>query len=146
MHPSPLQPSPTPSPLSRAASCPLAALAREAEGMIGRHQACDRLAREAADPRVRAAADREMDALGEALDRLAERAAGLPAGSREGALLALVLAAGEAEILAVSDDAPAPALERLVRHLWTARRALEREASLPAAVSEFWMPRRLAPG
>ncbi|MGJ3264550.1 MAG: hypothetical protein ACFE0R_15080 [Salinarimonas sp.] len=140
MHPSPLQPSPTPSPLSRAAPCPLAALAREAEGMIGRHRACDRLAREAADPRARAAAGREMDGLGEALDRLAERAAGLRAASAEGALFALVLAAGEAETLDVFDTDPAPVLRRLMRRLWTIRRHLETRATLPDPVARFWMP------
>jgi len=91
-----------------------------------------------------------MDALGEALDRLAERAAGLRAASAEGALFALVLAAGEAETLDVFDTdsaaLSAPILARLAAHLWTLRRWLERDAALPEPVAQFWMPRHLEPG
>ncbi|WP_349371115.1 hypothetical protein [Salinarimonas sp.] len=127
------------------ADCPLRALAREADAMIARKHLCDGRAIDAPTPDERQAAHAEMDRLGRALDRLATRAAYLSVGSREGALLALVLAAGEAEMVAVADEAPGPALERLVRHLWTIRRVLERDAALPEPVAEYWMPRRLAP-
>ncbi|GGK31426.1 hypothetical protein [Salinarimonas ramus] len=135
------------SPFARAnaPACPLHALALEAEGMIGRANALDERAGAADTSGERAAANAAMDEVGRGLDRLSERAARLAAGSREGALFALVLAAGEAKTLAVSDDAPGPALDRLVRHLWTIRRALERDAALPERVCEYWMPRRSRP-
>jgi hypothetical protein len=145
---SPLDHTPAPrSPLSHPPNpaCPLAALAREAETLIARKHACDRRSIDAATEAERAAAGREMDALGEALDRLAERAAGLRAASAEGALFALVLAAAEVETLDVFDTDPAPILARLAAHLWTLRGLLERDGALPDPVAQFWMPRHLEP-
>lgn len=150
MVPSPIPAAPAAaSPFARAdhtRDCPLHALAREADALIARKTACDARAIDAPGPAERRAAQKEMDRLGRALDGLATWAAYLPAASREGALFALVLAAGEVETIAIADEAPGPALERLVRHLWTIRRVLEREAALPEAAGEYWMPRRLAPG
>ncbi|WP_349370027.1 hypothetical protein [Salinarimonas sp.] len=127
-----------------ASACPLARLCAEAERLLVRRSAAERVVEEARYPEEREHAARVVREADLSLAHIAARASDLRPESRRGALFTLALAAADAETLAgtsagktVGEDTDAAA--RLRRRLYALRAFLETDEPLPGPVSSRWM-------
>jgi hypothetical protein len=117
-------------------ACPLARLCAEAEQLLHRRFAAERVLEEARHPEERAHAARVVRQADLSLAHIAARASDLRPESRRGALFTLALAAADAEALAAEDtDVSA----RLRRRLYALRAFLEADEPLPGPVASRWM-------
>ena len=131
-------------------ACPLAALCAEAGDLIGRRRAAEERELSGESPRERIAAKRTGAEITVTLEHIALRATDFRPASREGALLAIALAMGEAELVAHGDEGRLePAMRRLTRLLFALRFYVEREGGARSEAAEagatYWMPDAMDP-